>query len=1426
MLAVLGLNYRMYKLDKKTGLGHINRRHQPTLVTILIMSRYPAFLRSAGMAVFAALACWLLPVRAAVFTSQLVTNLPVVTGLPFDSSPTAGAYLGGYLYFAATDGPEGTNGLELWRTDGTTAGTTLVKDINPGAGDSSPTYIIACETNLFFLASDGVHGQCLWKSDGTAVGTTLVFNPQIPPGSSPIISLSACGNGAVLSISYYTSGGGFSFNVNTTTYRSDGTPGGTFILAGPGGVITTNQPSTFYINGYDIAVVTYATGVGFDHNQTNTLWHFGGAGPYFDYSVFTSTNPINSPAIIGTNCYFITPTNYTVTTSSTTNTYAFERLFRTSFVSSGVPAVVDSSPVTYSSSFIPSGVYNSRMFYSTVSKTYSGDTTANGPWKSVGQTGSPSTIEPDGSGGQYVLGVVSPYVYYDDANQLRRTDGVSAGVTVVNFTSLGIQAENFQQAGSKFYFSTSIPQGLGITDLTPGGTHMITNALPATNAFFNNFVGNVGATLIYGVQNPLLGLEPYRTDGTGPGTSLLKDIAQGHAVAAPLEAATIGGLELFTMDSPGNGVELWRSDGTAAGTFLLKDIRAGTNSSNASHLTALNGIVYFSADDGVSGPELWRSDGTAAGTYLLKDIRVGAAGSNPSQFVTAGSYLFFVANDGSHGAELWQSDGTPAGTVMSQDIVPGFADGNIRALGAVGTNVYFFAGSSNTAGQFWIGNAQPGGTQFIKDLGSMSAAQLPTNYTAFNGKVYFPVLISSPFSPYIIYVTDNTPNGTGPSIAGGPSVSTVAGNLVYIGTNNLYLSDGVNTTLLTNIPSAFTPQNFQTFGSLLYFTVGSDLWRTDGTTNGTIPVAQFSAPEPTTPAPAQLTQYQNALLFTGWAPTLGRELWTTSPGQGLSLVEDLYPQSGDPQDLLVRAATNQVFYFARVPGQDAWQLRSLHQQSPADPAPVPYGGTAWAVPGVIEAENFDVGSDGAAYYDLTADNEGGVYRPKDGVDIQPCNDTGGGYCVYQTRAGEWLDYTIQVATSGNYQLDVRLTSSVADYGYFHFEVDGAGYYEFATLNDGTPGGWYTESGTILLPAGRHTLRLVGESNTSAGDVGIFNWFNLTLLQTNAPPIVSITFPPAGGIISTNETKGLIASASDSTTDGALPVEFFVDGQSVGISSNQTPQVAWTPTLGSHTVYARATDSFGVSANSSNVVFFVAEPVLASPSFWRVNAFGTNVPTAWRQTVYDDSKWVRLHSPLGFGYPGVTLMPSNFNGSPIPTYYFRQAISNDLSTFNTASITLTRDDGAIVYINGQSLARINLPQPPTNVLFTTLASTNVFSATAAEDVIPVPLSMLVNGTNEIAVEIHQAPVFRDFDIKFDLTFSTFNYVPSPQLTVQVLGGRNLSIQWPDTSIGWTPQQSQDLVHWTDLTNSVTDTNGTFYLNLGTSNFTHDFFRLRH
>lgn len=82
----------------------------------------------------------------------------------------------GTMYFTANDG---SHGSELWKTDGTTAGTVLVDDLNPGAGDSNPTNLVWSLGRLFFAATTPAAGNELFESDGTAAGTRLVrdINP-------------------------------------------------------------------------------------------------------------------------------------------------------------------------------------------------------------------------------------------------------------------------------------------------------------------------------------------------------------------------------------------------------------------------------------------------------------------------------------------------------------------------------------------------------------------------------------------------------------------------------------------------------------------------------------------------------------------------------------------------------------------------------------------------------------------------------------------------------------------------------------------------------------------------------------------------------------------------------------------------------------------------------------------------------------------------------------------------------------------------------------------------------------------------------------------------------------------------------------------------------------------------------------------------
>ena len=86
----------------------------------------------------------------------------------------------GTLFFIDFHGPVGTQGYGLWRSDGTRAGTRIVKDINAG-DDSLPCCLTDYDGMLLFAASDGVHGDELWRSNGTEAGTTMV--KDINPGS-------------------------------------------------------------------------------------------------------------------------------------------------------------------------------------------------------------------------------------------------------------------------------------------------------------------------------------------------------------------------------------------------------------------------------------------------------------------------------------------------------------------------------------------------------------------------------------------------------------------------------------------------------------------------------------------------------------------------------------------------------------------------------------------------------------------------------------------------------------------------------------------------------------------------------------------------------------------------------------------------------------------------------------------------------------------------------------------------------------------------------------------------------------------------------------------------------------------------------------------------------------------------------------------
>ena len=180
---------------------------------------------------------------------------------------------------------------------------------------------------------------------------------------------------------------------------------------------------------------------------------------------------------------------------------------------------------------------------------------------------------------------------------------------------------------------------------------------------------------------------------------------------------------------------------------------------------------------------------------------------------------------------------------------------------------------------------------------------------------------------------------------------------------------------------------------------------------------------------------------------------------------------------------------------------------------MPYGGTPAVIPGTFEAENFDEGGQSLAYFDTTAGNKGTYYRPNTDVDIGETNDGGPAVYVGWTKPGEWLNYTVDVATAGTYSLQTRL-AQVGTGGRFHVEVGGSYVSGAITVPDtGAWQAWQTiTTPGIQLPAGVTTIRVVLDAVGTGGAVAGFNWFQLTSSSTPPPtPAYGGTPAPVPGL---------------------------------------------------------------------------------------------------------------------------------------------------------------------------------------------------------------------------------------------------------------------------------------------------------------------------
>lgn len=153
----------------------------------------------------------------------------------------------------------------------------------------------------------------------------------------------------------------------------------------------------------------------------------------------------------------------------------------------------------------------------------------------------------------------------------------------------------------------------------------------------------------------------------------------------------------------------------------------------------------------------------------------------------------------------------------------------------------------------------------------------------------------------------------------------------------------------------------------------------------------------------------------------------------------------------------------------------------------PYGGTAWPIPGTIQSESYDVGGNGYAYSDDSPGNTGGAtFRTDEDVDLENCTDAGGGYNLGFATAGEWLEYTVDVASAGAYDVDLRVAAN-GEGRTVSLSMDGTAL--GGTIAVPNTGGWQTWTTTTLkglqLKQGQQVLRIT---------VGATDYVNLNFVE--------------------------------------------------------------------------------------------------------------------------------------------------------------------------------------------------------------------------------------------------------------------------------------------------------------------------------------------
>ena len=421
--------------------------------------------------------------------------------------PYGATVLGDSFYFAANDG---IHGMELWKSDGTVAGTEMVKDINVGGSESAPHLhpsIVVGQT-LFFIANDGIHGRELWKTDGTLSGTTMVKDFSAGSASSNIWWTHL----HVVNDTLY-------IDVAGKLWKTDGTESGT-VMVNP-----TGQWSSSHFH----AAVGEFLYVGADDGIHGVeLWKTDGTEAATslvkDISVGSNTSAATGAFVVGETVFFV----------ANDGVHGRE-LWKTDGTSSGTTMVKDIYAGSSDSWTNIAWADNGTLFFWADDGIHGREL-----WKTNGTEDGTLLVK------ELFPGAVGTGIFSYDA--------------LIGDTYYFATTNNFED------------QELWKSDGTAEGTVSVWDPYPNDEYEQGGFNYNydvliegmvaVGDTLFLGALDPHTDTdgqqhELWMSDGTEQGTVLVADIYPGPRGSNPYYLTAFGDMLVFTADDGVHGRELW-----------------------------------------------------------------------------------------------------------------------------------------------------------------------------------------------------------------------------------------------------------------------------------------------------------------------------------------------------------------------------------------------------------------------------------------------------------------------------------------------------------------------------------------------------------------------------------------------------------------------------------------------------------------------------------------------------------------------------------------------------------------------------------------------------------------------------------------------------------------------------------------------------